>query len=258
MSKKLLGSVLFVFVILLFLGATTSRAEDPTSLIVVRAEDDSLWKATCVETTCTSFTSFPGLFGSQPTVYWDEGLKRYVLWGRASNGSVWRSTFTSAGTFNNDWVSIPGSTASPVGAAGSTLLRPIWGGNYGESKDASTLSTCDTYTNLSTLGLTVPRAGFVVVTASGIYSPTLADKYVRVCIADTSAGSSCDSWSPVLESTSANFTGYGAEKRYTLQKWYYVSTPGTTKWVYLKACKEAGATGTLFWNDVSVNFQVGD
>ena len=36
---------------------------------------------------------------------------------RASNDSIWFSTFNSTGAFNNDWVNIPGRTVSPPGMA---------------------------------------------------------------------------------------------------------------------------------------------
>lgn len=253
MSKKCLSSTLLAFFFLLTLIGATCWAEDPTSLIVVRASNDTLWKATCVGTTCTAFTWFPGLFDSQPTVYWDEKIWRYVLWGRASNSTVWRSTFNKAGVFMDDWAQMPAQADSPVAAAGSALVLPRFAGNFGDSIDVASLPICGTFSNLSTVGLSIHRVGWVVATASGIYSPGTADRFVRVALADTSAGTSFDSWGPIIESTAANFGSYGAEKRWTLQKFYSV-TPGLSKTVYLKACKEDGATGTLMWNDYTVNY----
>jgi hypothetical protein len=254
MSKKLLSSILFASLFLLLLGSTTGWAEDPSSLIVVRASDNSLWKKTCLGDTCTAFSSFPGMFSSQPTVFWDEVLLKYVLWGRASDNSIWRSTFSSSGTFDNNWASVPGASPSPMGAAGSTLIRPGFNGNLGGQHDAATVATCDTYTDLNGFDYTFPRDGFVIVSTGGLYSPTTADRFIRVCIGDT-AGGACDSWSPILESTTAMMGGYAQEKMFTLQYWYY-ATAGTTKTIHLKACKEAGTTGNILWNDFIMNFVV--
>lgn len=254
MLKKLLSSVLFVSLFLLLLGSTSGWAEDPSSLIVVRASDSSLWKKTCLGSVCSGFTSFPGMFSSQPTVFWDEVLLKYVLWGRASDSSIWTSTFSRAGVFDNNWAVAPGATASPVGAAGATLIRPGFNGNLGGSHDAATVATCETYTDLNGFDYTAPRDGFIIVSTSGLYSPGTADRFIRVCIGDT-AGGACDSWSPIIESTAAMFGGYAQEKIFSLQYWYFAAA-GTTKTIHLKACKEAGATGNILWNDFIMNFVV--
>ena len=81
MKKRNLILIIFLTLSLMFTSFAVSLAADPSGLIVVRASDNSLWKATCVGTTCTGFTNFPGLFGSQPTVYWDVNIQKYVLWG---------------------------------------------------------------------------------------------------------------------------------------------------------------------------------
>ena len=91
----------------------------PTILIVVRAEDDSLWKMTCDEVACSPFASFPGMFRHQPTVTWDEAKLEWVLVGTAADNSIWMSTFDRQGDFNDDWQSLPGLTPSPAGVSGS-------------------------------------------------------------------------------------------------------------------------------------------
>jgi len=86
--------------------------------MVVRAADDSLWRATCDGDICGPFSGFPGRFGYQPTVTWDESLQKWVIVGTASDHSIWRGTFNKDGNFNNDWQNISGSTPSPVGISG--------------------------------------------------------------------------------------------------------------------------------------------
>jgi hypothetical protein len=256
MSMKVLSSTLVVSLFVLVLIGATSWAEDPTSLIVVRASDDSLWKATCDGLTCTAFTSFPGMFASQPTVYWDEKIKRYVLWGRASNNTIWRSTFNHQAVFNNDWTQIPGATASPIGAVGSVEIRPQFNFFAASTVDVSTLADCATgFTNLVNGFINTSRAGYVVATASGIYAPGTAEKFVRVAVSDSS-GNDFNGFAPILESTSANFLGYGAEKGFTIKETYTASVPGTQN-VYFKACKEAGATGSLMYNDFVLTYHTG-
>jgi hypothetical protein len=255
MSKKLFSVVLLVSAILTLAGITAVWAEDPSQLIVIRGADDSIWKKTCVGSTCTDFTKVPGTFASPLTIVWDEVLKKYVAWGRAANGSIWKATFSASGSFDNNWVQVPGSTNyTPISVASSTLLRPILNGNTTGSIDANTIATCESYTNLSgPFGFTAPRNGFAYVTSSGIYAPGTANEYVRVCIGD-STGGICDSWDPVIES--ATVSGYTGEKMFSLQHWYYMNADDTIT-IALKGCKQSNSTtGTIMWNDFIVNFGV--
>jgi len=89
-------------------------------LVVVRDNDDGLWKMTCDEVACTPFTMFPGRFHYQPTVTWDEAAQEWVVAGTALDNTIWMATFDKQGNFNNDWQSLPGRTPSPAGLAGGT------------------------------------------------------------------------------------------------------------------------------------------
>jgi hypothetical protein len=245
MTKKYLVATISC-VLFLLLSFTGSWAEDPSGLIIVRASDGSLWKATCLSNTCTSFSSFPGNFDSQPTVFWDERLSKYVLWGRASDNSIWRCTFTSAGVFDNNWTSIAGATSSPIGAAGGYF--PAGSNSSGSNSiDVSTLSdNCSSQTNLATVTLTPKRSGDFSVFATGLYHQHTLDAWVRVCISNQSAGDSCSSWSPFLEPPSIE--DYENEARFALDERFAVSAD-TSYTFYLKACRQPGATGSLLWND---------
>jgi hypothetical protein len=120
MRKKDLGLVAMGCMLLVLLSFGLSWGQiPPTLLVVVRAGDDSLWKMTCNDGGCTGFSSFPGMFRYQPTVTWDEASQEWILVGTAADNSIWMSTFNRDGNFNNDWVSIPGQTASPAGASSS-------------------------------------------------------------------------------------------------------------------------------------------
>jgi hypothetical protein len=248
MEKRNFILIILLTLFLMFTSFTMSYAQ-PSQLAIVRASDNSLWKATCTGLTCTGFTSFPGMFGSQPAVTWDENIQRYVVWGRASDGSIWRSTFNSVGTFMNDWVSIPGSTPSPVAVAGSDLVRAgVSSIDKGAPIDIATLSTdCNNRTTLRSLTLTLPtRAMNVITMANGIFVPTIADRWVSICINDSATpATTCDSWTPVLESNPI-FSNTG-EKHFALQEVQYGET-GTQSY-YVTACRQAGATGTIFVND---------
>jgi hypothetical protein len=167
------------------------------------------------------------------------------------------STFNADGSHNDNWVQLSGSTPSPVAAAGSALKLPEIHHSIGDAKAVNTLSVCPTYTDLASWPFAVDRFGFLLANADGIYAPGTANKYVRVCIDDASGGTTCDSWSPIMESTSYNFTGNAAEKRFALQRAYQVN-PGT-KWLYLKACREdVATTGTIMWDDFAATWQAWD
>jgi len=120
MKKRQVGLMVFGFLFVVLISLGQSWAQDPpTMLIVVRASDDTLWKMTCDEGTCSSFSSFPGLFRYQPTVTWDEATQEWVVVGTAAGGSIWMGTFDKQGNFNNNWQPLPGLTPSPAGVSSS-------------------------------------------------------------------------------------------------------------------------------------------
>jgi hypothetical protein len=128
MRKRNLGlSIVLSLVFVATLALPCWAIAPSTQLHIVRASDGSLWKMTCIGLTCSGFTSFPGNFASQPSVTWDESIKRYVLIGIAVGGSIWRSTFDAYGTFQDDWVTIPGNASSPVGSASGDFLSLMFG-----------------------------------------------------------------------------------------------------------------------------------
>jgi hypothetical protein len=245
--RKSIGLTILLSLLFVLSTFALSWAEVPTSLIVVRADNNTLWKMTCLNDACSLWSQISGYFAQQPTLSWDENLRKYVLIGVSTVGTIWRSTFNADGSHNDDWVQLAGSTPSPVAVAGSVLkVSEIHGGVYG-SKDINVnpvLTTCLTYTNLQDWTFTVERAGYLLVNASGVYWPTTANNYVRVCIDDASGGTTCDSWSYILESP---IVGSAAYKPFAIQIYYPVN-PGT-KHIYLKACREnVLTTGVIYWD----------
>jgi hypothetical protein len=164
MRKTNLG--LSIVLSLVFVAMVSLPCWASTQLHIVRASDGSLWKMTCAGLTCSAFTSFPGNFASQPSVIWDEDIKRYVLIGVAAGGSIWRSTFDVSGNFQNDWVTIPGNASSPVGSAGGDIFEShVW---ISSTSASTTIGT--TCTNFSGGSVTVnaPSSGAFVVEADTI------------------------------------------------------------------------------------------
>jgi len=120
MKKRQVGLMVFGFLFFVLLSFGLSWAQNPpTMLIVVRGMDDSLWKMTCDEGSCSPFSSFPGLLAYQPSVTWDEATQEWVVVGTASDNTIWMSTFNKQGNFNDDWHSLPGLTPSPAGVSSS-------------------------------------------------------------------------------------------------------------------------------------------
>lgn len=119
MKKRQAGFMVFGFLFFILLSFGLSWAQNPTMLIVVRSEIDTLWKMTCDEVGCSPFSSFPGLLRYQPTVTWDEATQEWVVVGTASDNTIWMSTFDNQGNFNNDWHPLPGMTPSPAGLSSS-------------------------------------------------------------------------------------------------------------------------------------------
>ncbi len=116
----------FVIVLSLFLMlfvASSSWAQAPTQLIVVRASNNTIWKMTCANLTCSGWTQISGMFALQPTLTYDQDLEAYVLIGVSAGNTIWRSTFDIWGDHNNDWVQLSGSTPSPVSVAGGPAVK---------------------------------------------------------------------------------------------------------------------------------------
>jgi hypothetical protein len=82
--------------------------------MVVRAADDSIWKATFDSSGNfnNDWSPIPGSTRSAPALAWNPVANELQIVVQASNNSLWAGTFNSNGVFNNDWTSIPGSTPS--------------------------------------------------------------------------------------------------------------------------------------------------
>ncbi len=236
----------------LLLGFSIGLADDPSGLIVVRASDNSLWKATCVGTTCSAFTSISGLFSSQPTLYWDENIQRYVLWGRASDSSIWRSTFNRFGTFNNDWVSIPGFTPSPVAGAGGGVTNNF--SASGVNSSAVTLAT--TATDISSYNNWSPWDGFQLCTGSGwiILARASGDSgsyvFSRIYLTQTSGGTSTTFQGvQTPPGTPVGDTAFP----FSFQRWFFTSG-GSLDNCYMTADKSSAGTAAIYHAMVSIQY----
>jgi hypothetical protein len=167
-KRKLVLSIVMSIVFVSTLALPCWAIAPSTQLHIGRASDGSLWKMTCIGLTCTGFTSFPGNFASQPSVTWDESIKRYVLVGVAAGGSIWRSTFDAYGTFQDDWVNIPGVVASPLGSASGDLFESqVW---YSSTSDTTYIGTTCTNYSGGIVTVDAPLSGVVVVEADVIVS----------------------------------------------------------------------------------------
>jgi hypothetical protein len=178
---------------------------------------------------------------------WDERSSYYVIWGRASDNSIWRATFGSNGQFHNNWANIPGLTTSPIGAAGGYFPAGSNSATFGSMNVANLSDDCSLKSNVASLTITPKRAGDFTVFAGGTYDMRTDDKYVNVCLSNASGGAACSGSSPIIEGETTGV--YEAEKSYTLTKRFTVN-PDTSYTFYLKACREVGATGTLYWTDL--------
>ena len=105
-------------------------------------------------------------------------------------------------------------------------------------------------TNLTSRSINCPASGYVFVTVAGIAELTATDRWVRVGIDDTSGGSVFEGLAPVLENIAEERLAgsYEDERRWSLTKVFSVSAG--TRTFYLKAVKEAGATGALHWDQM--------
>ena len=94
-------------------------------LLVVRGQNNNLYKSICTGNSCTSWEQFPGQFTQQPTLVWDDDVKAYYVYGVGEDGRIWRGTFDEDGNFQNDWTPMPGSTPSPIAAAKGPAYKVI-------------------------------------------------------------------------------------------------------------------------------------
>jgi len=245
MKRRNLILIIFLTLSLMFTSLAVSYAADPSGLVVVRASDNSLWKATCVGTTCTAFTNFPGLFGSQPTVYWDENIQRYVLWGRAADNTIWRSTFDRLGVFYNDWVQITGLTASPPGAAGGGISQNTWFVN----PSGVDIELTSTIANLKSDYVVCPWDGAVLATSSGTIehyrTSATGAIYARIYLAEASGGTAT-TWT-FTDLPSGTPTGYTSFP-YSITRSFSCPAGGGDKYVYVTGEEGgSGATTTTTW-----------
>lgn len=122
MKKKMMG-LMVISTVFFVLCVTSLSFAQITSLHVVRASDSTLWSKSCTYGSCNAWVSISGLFTSQPTLTYDNAWGRYILTGRASDSSIWRSTFNAiTGVHNNDWVTLGGVTPSPTASAGGATI----------------------------------------------------------------------------------------------------------------------------------------
>ncbi|MCK7574508.1 MAG: hypothetical protein MZV65_00275 [Chromatiales bacterium] len=96
-----------VFITVLFVVAFSAVALATTRLHVIRKADNSMCVMTCDGTVCSACTAITGGFSNQPTVIWDDSIRRFVLMGVGNNGiTVWRRLFFANGTPDGDWLNI--------------------------------------------------------------------------------------------------------------------------------------------------------
>jgi hypothetical protein len=239
-----------IFISVTMLSAYRVSWADPSSLIIVRDTTGQLYKRTCTGLTCTPFVTFPGNFGSQPTVYWDEDIQLYVVWGRASSGDIYRSTFSRTGNFNNDWVPVGGSTPSPVAAAGGGIVNTFNAING--SMTPVTLST--TVVNLHSLGMNVPYDGFVVCHASGSVAhyrtSTGSNAYARLYLTTTSGGTAPQwNFTDVPAGTPTGYTSFP----FSVQRWWSVS-PGSHNYYLTGEASGSGTTTSVYNAGLACNY----
>jgi len=63
---------------------------------------------------------------SAPALAWNPAVNKLFLVVRATNDSIWVSTFNSSGVFNNDWTPIPGETASAPALAWNPYVNKLF------------------------------------------------------------------------------------------------------------------------------------
>jgi hypothetical protein len=120
-----------------------------------------------------------------------------------------------------------------------------WGGHA-----AAGIAQCSSYSNLTSVTITAPTSGYVVVRANGITNQTVGGQTWRVCLDDASGGTTCDGHSWIMETSDTSY--YENEKAWSLQKVYSVGAGSKT--FYLKACHSEFSGGNVVWDDVVGTF----
>ena len=69
--------------------------------------------------------SLPGATADAPAFAWNPAANKLQMVVRASNNTLWGSTFSSSGVFNNDWMNFPGMTASSPGMAYNPFIGSL-------------------------------------------------------------------------------------------------------------------------------------
>lgn len=121
----------------------------------------------------------------------------------------------------------------------SSFSTTINGSTPGMTYCASTPA----YYTLSTVSITAPVSGYVVVAVSGLACTHTANEYMYLALSNTSGGGvlTFDGNNYItISSPTARACGIGQESSYAFQNVYQVSA-GTTNY-YLKACLEASTT----------------
>ena len=122
MDRTLIGLIVGFAVL-----AGTATGWSQSNLTVVRHADNSIWAMTCEgDISCSGWTKIPGQISSQPTLAWDPVVSKYILMGVGLNqATIWRCTFNTDGSWNNDWKKLTGSSSSPVGVAGGGFMGSL-------------------------------------------------------------------------------------------------------------------------------------
>jgi YD repeat-containing protein len=120
--------------------------------IVVRASNDTLWKATFNSSGVfnNDWINIPGLTASAPALAWNPVINKMQMVVRASNNTLWASTFNSSGVFNNDWVNISGLTPDAPALAWNPLaneMQLIVRGSDGPSIWTATFNSSGAFNN---------------------------------------------------------------------------------------------------------------
>ncbi len=183
------GLTFFLSLSLILLTASIGLA-DPGQILLARDAGGGVWFRTCRGTTCSGWTNTGGVVAMDPALVWDNDTAKYYLYGVVSNGTIWRATFDPDGTFNNDWVSAGGSSSSPIiGASGGRFDNIV----SNLSSDMTPIILNDTtITNIKSIGIYCPSAGYVVILGTGsvkhVRSSATGGSWSRVYLSTTSGG----------------------------------------------------------------------
>ena len=97
-----------------------------------------------------AWSSIPGLTASSPALAWNPSANKLQMVVRASNDTLWASTFNSSGVFNNDWVNIPGLTPDAPALAWNPLankMQMVVRGSDGSSIWTATFNSSGAFNN---------------------------------------------------------------------------------------------------------------